>query len=235
MKRSDLEALKDVRSKGELLEAFMRLGNSLGFPLGTMSLRTGQYNKSPAFGSVAVAPPDWLKRAGNRDLSMADPVFARVNTTVEPFIYGPDFYAKNGAGDLWDLGVQYGYRNGPVASLHLGPERCLIWGFDTDEHMPTDDARRMRLLADTQLIGIYAYQAASQLLDYTSPILSNRQREILQHVRMGRSSFVISALVGIKQDTVDYHMKKIREILGVRTRLQAIDRAISLGLLDDGP
>lgn len=235
MKRGDLEALRDVQTKAELLEAFMRIGNSLGFPLGTMSFRSGIYAKSPSFGSVALSPPDWLKRAGDRDLSMADPVFAKVNTSVEPFIYGPDFYASHGAGNLWDLGAKYGYRNGPVASLHLSAERALIWGFDTDELLPADESRRLQLLANTQLIGIYAHQAAERLLDYARPILTDRQREILRHVRSGRSSYVISALTGIKPDTVEYHMKKIREVLGVRTRLQAIDKAISLGLLSDEP
>lgn len=233
MKQAHLDDLRDVTNSEELLAAFMRIGNALGFPMGTVAFRTGAYSEQPVFHSVAQTLQDnWRERASDRELSMADPVFARVNTSMEPFFYGPDFYAQHGAGELWDIGAQYGYKNGPAASLHLSPDRAVLWGFDTDEPLPSSEAHRIQLLASTQLVGVYMYAAAERLLAEKRQLLTERQKEILRHVRSGRSSWVISSLTDISPETVNYHMKNIRAILGVSTRVQAIDKAIALGLLD---
>lgn len=230
MKQSHLDDLRDVSSRQELLAGISRIGESLGFGISTVAFRQGRYGVDASYTSVTNAPPIWVKKAGDRELQKRDPVFHLLNTSLEPFFYDADFYAAHDAGPLWELAAPHGFVNGVSASLCLGPDR-LFWGFDTDEPLPDDESRRLRLLGDNMLVGVSVCAAAVRVLGLPAPVLTDRQREVLEYVRAGRSSITIASLMSISDETVNFHMKRIRAILGVTTRHQAVAKAEALGLL----
>lgn len=65
-----------------------------------------------------------------------------------------------------------------------------------------------------------------------TPLLSNRQRECLAWVRQGKSSGMISEILGLSVQTVDEHLSAACRKLGVRTRVQAAVEASLAGLID---
>lgn len=231
MKQSHLDDLRDVTTRQDLLAGVSRLGESLGFAIATVAFRQGRYCADPSYTSVTNAPPIWVEKAGDRELQKRDPVFHRLNTSLEPFFYDADFYAAHNAGALWELVAPHGFVNGVSASLCLGPDRLLFWGFDTDEPLPTDESRRLRLLGDNMLVGVTVCAAAVRVLSVPAPVLTDRQLEVLEHVRAGRSSISIACVMAISEETVNFHMKRIRAVLGVTTRHQAVSKAEALGLL----
>lgn len=64
------------------------------------------------------------------------------------------------------------------------------------------------------------------------PVLSRRQVECLSWAEAGKSARDTGQILGISQRTVEKHLEQAYEILGVRTRIQAVVRARQLGLLD---
>jgi DNA-binding CsgD family transcriptional regulator len=66
----------------------------------------------------------------------------------------------------------------------------------------------------------------------TSPVLSQRQRECLSWAEEGKSARDTGHILGISQRTVEKHLEQAYELLGVRTRIQAVVRARALGLFD---
>lgn len=64
-------------------------------------------------------------------------------------------------------------------------------------------------------------------------VLTDRQLECLRWISRGKSSTDIGAILGISRRTVDYHVAIICDRLAVRTRMQAVARAIQLGWLTD--
>ena len=64
--------------------------------------------------------------------------------------------------------------------------------------------------------------------------LSDRQLECLAWVQEGKSAGDIGEILGISGRTVESHLARVCEILGVRTRVQAVVRARDLGLLRSG-
>lgn len=64
------------------------------------------------------------------------------------------------------------------------------------------------------------------------PRLRPRQGECLYWVSQGKSSVDIGRLLGISPRTVDEHIHNACRSLGVRTRAQAVARAVALGLID---
>jgi DNA-binding CsgD family transcriptional regulator len=63
------------------------------------------------------------------------------------------------------------------------------------------------------------------------PRLSERQLECLAWAQEGKSATDIGQIIGISGRTVEGHLAKACEALGVRTRIQAVLRARELGLL----
>lgn len=61
--------------------------------------------------------------------------------------------------------------------------------------------------------------------------LSRRQLECLRWAEAGKSARDTGQILGISQRTVEKHLEQACELLGVRTRIQAVVRARQLGLL----
>jgi len=65
--------------------------------------------------------------------------------------------------------------------------------------------------------------------------LSPRQLECLRLAAAGKTSSEIASALGISSRTVDQYVGEACERLNVRNRIQAVAKALSLGLLPDTP
>lgn len=72
------------------------------------------------------------------------------------------------------------------------------------------------------------------VMDAQAPQVSLTQREtdILVWSQQGKSRWAIGEILGISQHGVDFHLRNIYRKLGVTSRVQAVTRAIQLGLLE---
>jgi DNA-binding CsgD family transcriptional regulator len=64
------------------------------------------------------------------------------------------------------------------------------------------------------------------------PLLSVREIEVLNWLKHGKSSWDISAILGISERTVNFHVKNITQKLDAVNRTQAVADGASLGLID---
>lgn len=61
--------------------------------------------------------------------------------------------------------------------------------------------------------------------------LSVREREVLRHVRDGRTNRDVAAILGISEHTVNLHVKSILSKLGASSRTEAVMLALRKGIL----
>ncbi len=149
-----------------------------------------------------------------------------------PLIYDQSLYVGAGAGDLWEMQAPFGYKAGLAVSVHMPGYRRFLLGVDRDKALPRDSARLNRMLADLQLLAIHAQDAAARLLVSSDvPKLQPRQLEVLKLSMEGKSAWVVGSLLGISENTVNYHMKQLFKQLDVSTKQGAVLRAMELGLL----
>lgn len=62
------------------------------------------------------------------------------------------------------------------------------------------------------------------------PELTPREFDVLERLKQGLMNREIAGMLHITENTVEYHMKNLLQKLGARNRLEAIERASSLGL-----
>ncbi len=91
-----------------------------------------------------------------------------------------------------------------------------------------------RVIAAALAAGLYAAGAKLMRLEADAHhrfSLKPRQLECLHWARQGKSSTVTGLILGISGRTVDEHIAHACDALGVRTRIQAVARAVMLGLI----
>jgi DNA-binding CsgD family transcriptional regulator len=62
--------------------------------------------------------------------------------------------------------------------------------------------------------------------------LTQRQRECLKWVAAGKTDWEIGSILGLSEATINRHVERAKERLGVRTRVQAVVQAMSGGFMD---
>lgn len=233
MRQVLLDELQGARTAAELMSAVGNAAAELDFGLAAMVMRQGSLNAKPHIKSVSNHPKEWLEMSSTLDYAVADPVFRRLQDSIEPFFYDQDFYRRAGCVENWETYAPHGFANGVNASMQLPGGKHLFWGFDRRSALPKDERQRTHLLATTQLIGVFAATAADRILGRTQPLLTDTQLAILRFTWQGHAVYAISRFMETSEDNVNYHLKRIRAKLGVSSKHQAVLKAMSLGLIGE--
>lgn len=107
------------------------------------------------------------------------------------------------------------------SALQLGAD-----GFALKTESPTQTLRAIRQVADGRLV--FPRSARRWMSIYRSedreavPHLSPREEEVLRHLAQGLPNAEISALLGVSENTVRFHLKNIYEKLQVNNRTEAV-------------
>jgi len=127
----------------------------------------------------------------------------------------------------------FGYTESFVWPIHLpaGPVRGVILLGVAGEMSPDSQVAAAALAQGYHVAGAPLWWS-EQRADDDDPVgLRPRQVECLAWARQGKSSADIGRILGISGRTVDEHIAHACEALEVRTRVQAVARAVQLGVL----
>ncbi|MBL8279186.1 MAG: autoinducer binding domain-containing protein [Pelomonas sp.] len=215
-------------------QGLIDFANDLDFGLisGVLAVERRGPGAKTEFFSVGNTPAEFLAAQVNPENAKRDPVHRHVMTNAAPLIYDQRLYANAGAGDLWEMQAPFGYRTGLAVSVHMPGYRRFLLGVDRNEALPSDPIRLNRMIADLQLLAVHAQDAAARLLvPLKVPRLPQRQLEILRLTMEGKSAWVVGSLLGISENTVNYHLKQLFKQLDVSNKNHAVLKAMELGLL----
>lgn len=187
--------------------------------------------------STTNAPEAWLTSYRNVATGERDPVLRRLKTLSVPFLYDQDTYTSEGAADLYEEQLPYGFKCGVAVALHLPDKKHFMLGVDRDIDLPKNTGRVVRMMADLQLLAVHAQSAAVRLnssdqVHAEPPKLTKREVEILRWTMDGKSAYSVGRLMGISDNTVNYHFRSIFRKLNTASKHQAVLKAIALGLIN---
>lgn len=229
----DVAGSRDV---GTFRSRLIGFAGELGFPLINATLVVEQASRPPLIAAVRNTPSGF-EAVGSPTDAARDPVVARLKTATAPFVYDQATYVTTGSADLWEQQAPFGYRNGVAMALHMPGGRHFLMGVDSPDALPAHPDRLVRLMADLQLLAVFAQETAVRLLMPTlddseaTPALTAREQEILRWTLAGKSSSVIGEILHISLSTVNYHLRSAMSKLAVSSKHQAAAKAHALGLL----
>lgn len=199
------------------------------------SARIGTAGKPLALGRiVGSARQDWVCHYRDDNLIRRDPAAQRSIQSLSPFSWRDVEAQTQGEEDadyFFGVARDFGLRDGFVVPVHGGDGSLAVVTFSGDTL--ADDAGSKSYL---HLLAIYFHIAAERLrlveLAAAQPALTPRQRECLKWVAAGKTDWEIGSILGLSEATINRHVERAKERLGVRTRVQAVVQAMSGGFMD---
>jgi LuxR family quorum-sensing system transcriptional regulator CciR len=229
-----IAAMKAARDIGRLSAAAGALFADLGLPSFAIARFFGRSGKPDVAVLDGEFHKEWSQRyLANRYVDVSQ-IAREMTVTAAPYSWD-DVMLRPGVSE-----AQKRVRNeADSMGLENGLFTPVAW--PDGSYVAVALAGRRRDLADPMvrtwaeiLSSYYGCEARRFLARPAKPAvrLSPRQRECLTWVRHGKSSSMISGILGLSVQTVDDHIGEACRKLGVRTRTQAAVEATLSGLID---
>ena len=230
-------SVMQARDRTEFRSEVVRFTQRLGFEtVSAITVIDHGLGKSE-FINVDNTPEGFNVTYSSPALQRQDPVMQHCKRQTVPIIWDQETYVAHGAGELWEHQAGFGYRTGIAMALHMPEGRHFLLGVDRDQDLPADVDELQRLVADLQLFAVHAQEAALRLLVPAAmqperPALTPRELEALRWTMDGKTAWEVGAVLGITERTAVLHINNAMHKLGCVSKLQAVLKALRLGLID---
>lgn len=240
MRLSDfIEDSNRAKSPESVLALMERAASDLGFDRYAYSALTG-HERYEACGNPppTVAhnyPEAWHAYYFAHDYQHIDPVITLAPDIEQPFLW-------DGLNDAYDLdraqlkvlreARESGLRDGVGVPLH-GPRGsvCLVTFAASEGHPDPGPKLPMLDVLAAQFHSAYSVVGRTEEKRDRGSLLSLRERECLQWIARGKTSGDVGIILQISEHTVNYHVKNALHKLDANTRILAVVKAISYGLI----
>lgn len=180
-------------------------------------------------------PQEWWDQYVEHDFAKSDAVCQQVYSTVAPFVWSeadPRFASQDGAARVAGLAAEHGLADGYIVPVFSRDEWLSAISFGGPEKLKLSQKDRGAL----NLMAVYTSSAIerSQKRQPIRAKLTSREREVLLWISAGKSSWDVSMILGVSEQTVRYHTSRIREKLNAANTVHAVARALQQGEINLG-
>jgi DNA-binding CsgD family transcriptional regulator len=182
---------------------------------------------------------EWPAQYAQEGLSRYDPTIRAVFTSPQPFTWAEiEERTSDKVGlKVFEQARAFGARNGLVVPVHgpMGEVMAVTMISPHEEELSPQSRMNMQLAATIFASrGLGLVQIAQEASE--DPGLTHREIQCVYWVNEGKTDWEIGRILSISEDTVAYHLKKLKTKLGVTRRAQIPNAAWLRGvLLDDNP
>ena len=181
-------------------------------------------------------PANWEKHYRSNEYHRIDPVFQYALMAGKPFFWADLrqlLLLSPEQERLLEEAASMGLLDGACVPLYGPKGGVALISFASSRKSP----RVPSCLAYLNLLAAQFHQAYMRFAPPEAPPeklppITRRERECLQWIARGKSSADIAAILGISENTVNFHIKKLLAKLEVHSRTVAVLRAQNMGLLD---
>jgi DNA-binding CsgD family transcriptional regulator len=234
-----IEAANKAETVDELFKLIEAAAASLGFEYvayGALSNCGGIASSTESAPAIFLNyPEEWRKHYFENRYQEIDPVVTRTASMDRPYIWSD--WRKTGIlttrehkvlDEASDAGLKEGMGiplHGPFGSVAVASFASRYHAIDAVAVLP-----RLRVIA-SQFHARFGTLELTSTAEEAIPTLTPQQRKCLIWVSLGKSSWDISTILGISENTVNFHVKEILRKLSTSSRTVAVVKAIRLGLI----
>lgn len=226
----DIHACETGKNFTNLITTFKSLAP---FDYAVCLFRKQSGKSAPRFFGMNVSyPNEWAIRYMRKKYYLIDPI-VKENFTNYSLQYWSETYKKNTPPkhfltEALDFDLGKGYSIGQRTLSHAQASLFSFAGSSIEHTHRTE--------AILQTVAPHVHRTLYRLfggtMEQNGTALSSREKEILLWVKDGKSTWDISIILGISQDTVKFHLKNIFQKLDASTRSQAVAVALSNRLIE---
>jgi DNA-binding CsgD family transcriptional regulator len=184
-------------------------------------------------------PEEWIRVYQERQFNKVDVIVRENFTTFRPQYWSETYKKKAQPKDLTFAAEDFGLKEGYTYGLRTSGQkkRASLFSFSGNFDKYKYD---IKVVAVLELLIPHLHQALCQVLasklppgnDGNKEPLSSREKEVLNWLKCGKSSWDISVILSISERTVNFHIYNIMQKLEAVNRPHAVAVAASLGLIE---
>lgn len=228
----DIIDLSSVPDNPENIEPFL---HQLCHKLGVEYASYGTINPvSRVAQGYATYSAEWKEHYVANRLQLIDPTIHRSALSIAPVDWA-QLARDHNFGTVFRNAHDFGITPQGMTVPIRGPfgDRGLL---NVTAAIPAAEWRKLsrHIVGDLQIAAVHLHDAVlrqSMIAPMVHPILSSRECEVLQWAAAGKSQQDVGDILGISSRTVEVHLRSAREKLGALTTVQAVGRAIGLGIV----
>jgi len=184
-------------------------------------------------------PPEWFARYDERNYVTHDPVARRIVRSTDPFVWSQSgrgrtetSLSKTIMAEARDFGMHDGF-SVPIYGYD-GYQACVTMSADRSVDLSSEEQNAI------YLISLVAYSKAKEVVTSSSgekdqdddPSLTDREREILGWISVGKTNWEVSRILSISEKTVEKHVGSIASKVGAMNRTHAVAEALRCRLIN---
>lgn len=223
-----LEGIQVLKSADRVWQQFMSFSGNYGLQFGGLADLPGPGEKLEDTTICLSWPEEWRQRYFDKGYLREDPAHLHLSKSADPYTWSetlacPDYtkQQKRIVREASEFGMHEGLL---IPLLGLGTGVAMISIAGSNRQLSLKDR------AELQLAAIYAHaqiRAVSKRRERPAPVLSAREREVLQWAAVGKSDWEIGEILKISVKTANAHMEHIKRKFGVKSRVQAVVKGIN--------
>ncbi|WP_308720877.1 autoinducer binding domain-containing protein [Komagataeibacter xylinus] len=175
-------------------------------------------------------PAHWMEHYTRNNYQNIDPVIDPVNHGLTPYNWDQAYIRNADQKKIMNEFRDVGFQSGHAIPLHLTPGMLLLVSVASPEKEIDFPTQLLIQLSVGQYHTRYCQLAMLSTHD-EKPLMTGRERECLLWVAQGKDTAEIGTILSISDNTAKYHLKNVMQKLGCHNRVQAVVRAIQLGLI----
>ena len=183
-------------------------------------------------------PAAWFVRYQEQQYGKVDPIVRHCTRSMIPAVWHlQQKPALQKARNLVRDARAHGMAAGATFSLFGAKGQIALMALTTSRAARTERRNIERQLGDGCMLLAHVYEATRTLARRAAPaaakpLLTARERECLQWVSAGKTSWETARILAIAERTVNFHIDNVNRKLGTHCRVQTVARALSLGLVN---
>jgi LuxR family quorum-sensing system transcriptional regulator CciR len=241
MRISDfIEQSNQMDSPAAILALMERAAGDLGFDRYAYCALTRRerydVGGNPAPAVALNYPTSWTDYYFEHNYPAKDPVLLYTPEIENPFLWdwlSTAFRLDRAQRTVMQQAREAGLKDGVGVPLH-GPQGnvCLVSFAAGNAHPgPAAELRKLGVLA-AQFHAAYSEIGRTEIDRHSVAALSERERECLQWIANGKSSWDVGRILNISEYTVNYHVRNTFRKLDTNSRIAAVVKAIRYGLIN---
>lgn len=235
---SDFERILKATSLDMLGREVRRVTRHLGFEHFLYGIRHVPPEGETCQFILSGYPAAWMSRYQAEKYSEIDPIVAHSYRFAIPLVWRDETFDSPARKEFMEEARSYGLGSGlsiPIGTL--SNEMALV-SIANPETNAEARAHSAHVVGTLYVMSSYLHEAFRRLVisssaeDTEPPKLTQRELECMRWWASGKTAVQISDLMNISEAGVHFHMQNLRRKLGVRTKHQAIARAVLQGLIN---
>lgn len=233
-KESQLTQLSYAKEMDTAYQISLNFVKNLGFKFCAFSITSNTRGNDNTALNRNNFPHAWNTEYEQNQFSAIDPVIAHCNHSMLPILWTEEVFSKTPW--LWQALQQQGLQHGWSQSFHDEESGLCSMLSLARSHCPITAYELYENLGFTVFIGRHLHALAANTLPKkvsrpSTPPLSPREVEVLRLSADGKTAYEISRILNLSERTVNFHVHRAIEKLGVCNKIAAVCAAARAGAI----